>query len=418
MPRIEGPSTATPARARKAAPAKAEAATGSASAGISGDLLKLSAKAGEAGASEKTGARSSGGFFSRMKDKVSGWLGGLKDAFPKLVYGLQGLWTGGKADKFETRRIESDPDDVNDDSPSAQRAAGVQTAAHAAEEAAALAKLSPENRAAYQKVADLAASSDPISRRELQKLLLAGKAEPLLPGLAKIVDQPLASGVDRGALLSDLIGELETPEAVAQHQKGTCGATTAQIYLIRKDPAEYVRIISDLASPEGKTTLKGGKTLAREKDWAADNDGGRSTPSRLFQPAAMELGDDKYLVLGYNNTKDKANLGPIPLFGGLSNGSEVRILKQLTGEDFDNIGFNRFTRDGHWDDVKKLLADGHGPIPVSMVWNTYGDPGGHFVQIDRVESGRVYYTNPWGQQESLSEAEFKSHITGAQAPTA
>lgn len=413
MPRIDRQPTQAPERPLSP-PARPASAPASEAPKLVGDTANFLPRA-KASAAE---AEPKPGFLAGLKARLGGWLSGLQDGLPKAVYALAGLWTGGSAAKFETRKIEDDGADVNDDSPARRREAAAETEAHAGAERAALAKLPGEARRQFEAVAAKAGAADPIARRELQQLLLTGRAEAVLPGLARLAEQPLAPGVDRGALLTDVIGEIESPDRVNQHQKGTCGATTAQIYLLRKDPAEYVRVVAGLAEPAGKVRLKGGETISRPADWAADNDGGRSTPSRLFQPAAMALGNDKYVVLGYDNTKDKAELGPVPLFGGLTNGAEVRILEQLTGKDFESIGFARWNRSARWEDLKRRLDAGQGPIPVSLVWNPYGKPGGHFVQIDRVADGRVQFTNPWGQRESLSEAEFKAHITGAQAPAA
>lgn len=308
---------------------------------------------------------------------------------------------------------ENDPSDVNDPSYTDVEAAKKGLAKDAQAEAAALAKLPAADRAAYEAVrAKLGGST--LAQRGLQAMLLDGRLPgaqdvrgggTLLAHLHGLATQPLDPAVDRNSLVAETVAEVENPVRVNQHGKGTCGATTAQIMLLRQHPAEYVRIIRDLASSAGEARLAGGATLKRPADWQATNDLGRSHPSRLFQAAAMDLSVPG--VVRYDNTEDKHWLGPIPVGTGMSSGGLAKVLSNLYGSDFGSTTAWRWNREQVWADTKQRLARGEGPFPTSLTW---GDDGGHWVQVDKVADGRVFFTNPWGVEQSMAEADFFSHL--------
>lgn len=361
----------------------------------------------EAGSLAKSAGSGIGGFF-----------GGIGDEYGKLVVGASNA-------QFKTRRIENDPSDVNhpDSREVDQSRSDLET--NAPSEQAAVAKLSASDQQKYQAIADQA-QSNPMARRELQKMLLDGRLPGAkdLQGQGTLLDQlntlsteKLADGVDRKQLVNDVLGEVENPVRIDQQQKATCGATTAQILLARKHPAEYVRLINDLARPEGQAKMAGGDTLKRVDDWANANDSGRSVSSRLLQPALMnEAAGSTFPGASYNNSSDKDKELFLSVGSGMTDGGSAKINSQLEGVRFESDGFHPWNRDGNWNRLKEVLGQGKGPIPVSLQFNVNGSAFGHFVQVDKIEQGRVYYTNPWGAQESLSEEEFKSHVTGMQIP--
>lgn len=322
---------------------------------------------------------------------------------------------------FKTRVIEDDPSDVNHASPQENRSASEALKANAPAEKAALAHLSPKDRASYEAIAKTVQAHPPAARA-LQAMLIDGRLPgdkdmqgkvTLLGQLHALATNPLASGVDRGELVNAVVREVENPVRINQKQMNTCGATTAQILLTRKSPAEYVRVIGGLASPEGTVKAAGGTTLWRAADWQSTNDGDRSVSSRLLQPPLMQLGQTFPGEI-YHNAKDIGTVGPFTdsISEGLLGVGAARIFSKLLGSPYENHTFLRGTRTENWDRVKDALADGKGPIPVDMTW---GDAG-HFVQIDRIAAGQVHYTNPWGQRERMSEAEFIAHLCEAQIP--
>jgi hypothetical protein len=354
---------------------------------------------------------------------------GLKWLGPKISQGFE--WFKHKAgwlvfgvsfEDFKTRKVVDDPGDVNRPDWDEIEKAKKEIKSRAAEEKAALDKLSPEQKKQYETLAKLS-EGRPLSRWALQSLLLGGKLtgekalrgeKTLLEELDRLATQSLGDGINREEIVSDLIAEIENPVRINQQGKGTCVATTAQILLTRKHPAEYARIVADLARPVGEAKTAKGGTLKRNKDWADSSDAGRSVPSRLIQPALMDMGQMlPQPILDYDNTKDKTVLGPIPLAGGLTGGGSATINTELQNRDYDSHTFFHWNRNSKWNTVKEALAQGKGPIPCGLVWGT---GGGHQLQIDKVENGTVHYTNPWGQLETMDEAEFKAHIMNAEIP--
>lgn len=352
------------------------------------------------------------GAFGTVKEKISA-------AIPRLVdagYALMGT----DSTPFTSRDVFDDPSDVNHPTDDEVAQAREAIKAHSAAERAAHEKLGPIQQQQYEAVV-AQTQGRPTARRALQQMLIDGR----LPGekdfqgqgdalahLAKLAAQPLAKGIDRAQLVSEVLGEVENPVRIAQKSVGTCGATTAQIALVRKRPAEYVRLLSGLASPEGQAQMAGGKGLKRLEDWNSDNDGGRTVSSRLFQPAVMDFGEP---MPGdsYDNSEDKGKWGPIKWGGLWSLGS---IYTQLLDSPYKTTFMAPFNRDARFDDVVKACAEGRGPVAVSLRWNPGGGPGDHFVQVDKVENGKVTITNPWGQRERYDVEDFKRHLTSVCLP--
>lgn len=312
--------------------------------------------------------------------------------------------------------------------------------AYRSSETQALGRLSPEQRTAYDNVrAQLAGNT--TAQRALQKLLLDNRltGEPLAHGgdtlldhLQTMTQQPLAAGIDRQSWLADTLVELYKPERICQHAWNTCGATSAQILVARENPAEYARLQSGLASPEGKVDMIGGDTLKREADWNSEvspNSGAedlRTTSGKLFQSAVMELGNG-FGFVNYDATADvhkpeinifgwkiSTKIGLPGLPGGIPGLPDVgmeNILKQLTGKDYQNHMPMPWQREGTWNEVEQALADGRGPVSTVLMWQGSMP---HYVQIDRVDNDKVHFTNPHGVQQTLSKREFYDHLLQVQ----
>lgn len=413
--------TATPGR--RLTPATDPWANVAAAAGVLGrDGLAVAARVGAAAETElkarqpgllaelKTFWAAPGDWISTKWDKLTSW--GTVFAAKQILGAKHAEWTT-LADKW-------DPADVNHPDASEVTTAKAELARNKSAERSAVAALPADARAHYNAVLAQCATST-IAQRGIQKLLLDGKLPgaadlkgqgTLLAHLNTLATQPLAGGIDRGALVSEVVSEIETPERIAQKGKGTCGATTAQIILVRQNPAEYVRLIGGLSSPAGSATMVGGKPLQRALDWQADNDNGRSNPSRMFQAAVMQVGMSVPFAQ-YDNTSDEARVAGVGIHDGLMPGGLVKALTQLTGRDYDSQTAWRFNRQQVWDGAKQALAKGEKSIPVSLTW---GDDGGHFVQVDKVAQGVVTFTNPWGVVQTAKEAEFFAHLTSVMRP--
>lgn len=319
-------------------------------------------------------------------------------------------------DSEGTADVIRDAANVNDardtiDQSTRHQAAVEQLEANKALEAAQLEQLSPADRQKYEAVKQRCLdANDPVAAVALQKLLFDGKlpGEKDLKGegttldhLATLADEqtPLAEGVDRDSLVTDLVQELATPSSINQGPRGTCAPTTIAIQLAMNDPAEYARIAAGLASPEGTVTLAGGQTLTREEGTAADDQTARSTTQRLIGSAFMELanGDRDY----DNASGDGA--------GAWSDKLDV-LYEAVTGRKMSD---QRLTTDeqraGAMDIIDTQLRAG-ASVPVAVSW---GD-GYHKVLVTGTETVNgqefVKYINPWGREERIPRADFEKRL--------
>jgi hypothetical protein len=317
-----------------------------------------------------------------------------------------------------TRTVDRNPDDVNHTPAEAAEKAKKELEANKAEEQRRLEALDADTRSDYQKVADTV-NGDPTARRALQEMLIDGrldgdKGKKTLDELEKMSTGEVASGIDRNALVADTVQELEDPSSIAQHGWGTCAATIASTEVARTDPAEYARLVRGLASPEGKVTMKNGEELKREVIAEPDDDHGpaRSQSQRLLAPALMEYGNgsDDYDPRDDSNQKD---YGLFHKFNGrgLDHGQFDRVIEGLTGKKWNSHGVDHEDGAEALDKIQQH-TDGGRDIPVGLDW---GD-GGHKVLVTRVTDDRVYYVNPWGQEESMSRAEMEARIHNVSYP--
>lgn len=291
------------------------------------------------------------------------------------------------------------------------KAALEQLKANEALEAAALKKLSPTEQKQYQAVKQRCLdANDPVAALALEKLLLDGK----LPGakdlrgegttldhLAKLADEktPLAEGIDRNQLVTDLVQELATPSSINQGERGTCAPTTIAIQLAMNDPAEYARIAAGLASPDGKVTLAGGQTITREDGTASPDSTTRSVTQRLIGSAFMELanGDRDY----QNDTGDGA--------GAWSDKLDV-LYEAVTGRKMSDQRLTTDEQRARAMDIIDTQLRAGATVPVALSW---GD-GYHKVLVTGTETidGKEYvtYTNPWGREERIPREDFEKRL--------
>ncbi|MEW5743147.1 MAG: hypothetical protein AB1938_29805 [Myxococcota bacterium] len=336
------------------------------------------------------------------------------------------LLNGGPLERKDgTSVVVEDPTHVNSSrdttGPRAEEALR-QVGDNAQLEAEALAKLSPKDKARYLAVKDglLAPSEskpngDPVAALALQTMLLEGKLpgdkamggkDTLLGALAKVTTQELAEGIDRQALLADLVQEVAVPEAVAQRGRGTCVPTSIEIKLIQENPAEYVRLVSGLATPEGEVTTVGGDVLKRE-DGVLEDRTDRSVPQRLLAPALMELGNG---LADYDNEVDQHHGGPLDGKKGLTAAQADVLLESLWGHDFAfQTTASAEEKKAGTDFVLEELAAGRSVL-VALDWGT----GSHKLLVtgsetrDGVEYVRV--VNPWGREELIPRDDFEARL--------
>ncbi len=313
--------------------------------------------------------------------------------------------------------VVEDAPHVNDgkdlNGPRADEAAR-QVADNVALEGAALDTLSSKDRARYLSVkktllapADGRPQGDPVAALALQTMLLEGKLTgPLLQNLSKLNQQKLATGIDRQQLLADVVQEVAVPEAIAQRNRGTCVPTSIEIQLAQQNPAEYVRLISGLASPEGEVTTAGGDVLKREPG-VIDDGTSRTMSQKLLAPALMELGN---ALADYDNEEDEHVGGSLDGKSGLTAAQADVLLESIHGRDFafQSTSSDAEKKAGTQFVLEELKAGRD--VLVGLKWGT----GGHKVLVTGTENRDgveyVKIINPWGRQELIPLADFEASL--------
>lgn len=293
------------------------------------------------------------------------------------------------------------------------------TLALGADEQAALATLPADQRKQYEAVA---AGLDPAARAALRRMLEEGKlpgAKDLLGGgtlldnLATLATQPPGPGIDRKDVLSQAVRAVADPGNITQGNALTCGAATTQIMLARKNPAEYARILAGLSGAEGKVQLAGGNTITRQANWdRSDIPGGAN---QLMQTSFMS-----YAAGGYDAASDTRLDSPAGTDAtktgesqptthgkkGLYNGEVAFLQEGVLGQAVTEL-------EGNSDDVmKKISAQANAGKPVSVL--VEGQGGGHYVQVTKVEGGKLTYVDPRdGKEHTVEAAEFQKSVRAA-----
>lgn len=245
----------------------------------------------------------------------------------------------------------------------------------------------------------LAAFGDALLMKDSQGTRLLDSAHqlataPLMPELEK----------DRAALLTAAFTEAADPSRILQGHRGTCSATNLVATVARGNPAEFVRLLAGLASPEGRVTTLTGQTLARAPGSEKGDQSGRSVSQRLFQSAVSDFGNGGR---EYDNAHD-SNVGTFFDTAGLSPAETAKTLTALTGtphrprvvegslslfgrlvglDDADDFTFSKSP-----DDLFEDLTKQTGETFTSLQW----DKTNHSVVVTRIENGRVYFHNPMG----------------------
>jgi hypothetical protein len=187
------------------------------------------------------------------------------------------------------------------------------------------------------------------------------------------------------------VRELAVPSSITQGDF-TCGATSLQVQLAVENPAEYVRLLSGLASPSGSVELANGDRLEREPHWNADEL--RSLPSRLLQSAFMEYANGA--AWDYDPATDRSVGSLLGNRGQSGAGLEGIEMARLEGALFGrgsrvvpSPGANP-TRD----DLEAVLANLPSVVGLAFPEGTVAPVNGHAVVVTDVNDGVVTYVNP------------------------
>lgn len=302
-------------------------------------------------------------------------------------------------------------------------------------EVEAFAKLPAADQAQYRVLKEQT-RQDPHARLALQGLLIAGKltagrnadGQNLLTALGAMAKAPLAEGLDRRAMVAETLQEVATPGAISQHDKGTCAVASVQIMMAAQNPAEYARILTGLASPEGQVKLANGETLPRYPGAEQDDGSNRTAGSRLWQASLMDFGNGERT---YDAVADKTfdvGQGPGEQAGqyGLRFAELDRAVDALAGRDVplrlrpDKEGLQgNPAAEAAWrkqvGGMLTSLARGT-PVTVSLEWGG-ADAAGHIhgghqlvAKAYDPATRTVTLQNPWGKADKMSLAEFERRL--------
>ncbi|MCC6807668.1 MAG: hypothetical protein IT381_09610 [Deltaproteobacteria bacterium] len=261
------------------------------------------------------------------------------------------------------------------------------------------------------------------------------------PALVRRVE-PLTAA----AIFSTLLLEVADPDRIEQAEAGTCAVTSLQHHLAEHDPAEYVRVMTDLMSAGARVTLRGGDVVRRDDNAIVST--GRTTRSaseRVFQSAMMQAelpkrdyatdGAREGVVEEHSSLYDSLHpfwkiLAALTIIfaiifaliprrrlrePGLDDAGVTHAASQLFGRRYDTAILDGETDRLAW--LRARVPDGDfrgrgwfvGLIP-------FGNGGGHEMMIERIDyAGRppvLICRNPWGS----SPLSVRGQPIGAPAP--
>lgn len=284
--------------------------------------------------------------------------------------------------------------------------------------------LKPESQKALSCLLERGVLTQPARRGDadmLTRLERLTHPENLAPEVQN--EQIAKDGCDRTGIqtlpfVDQLVQEAADPGKIAQRLHNTCGATTVEYMLAQKDPSEFVRLASEVASPSGKVTLAGGQTVdVHDSNGARLDKTMRSDVDRMMQSAFMDASRANP-VSHYDNLTDKGGIGPI--FPGLPPWNMPGLIKQVLGEDRDFI--ERISPMGQTDvhtmlDRIEATTQNGQPVPVLTEFKGPGEADGiaplHYLAVTKVDRkhGTVTLRNPWGDwdQGSKADGEHAAH---------
>ncbi len=252
-------------------------------------------------------------------------------------------------------------------------------------------------------ILDVAAASSPKGLESLATLAQQNKLNSpdarggtLLGNLQKLATQEQAPefkgtnppDLSRQQVLDDVLRETSNPKSINQGPADTCSTTSLQYELASRNPGEYARVMAGLTGKDAKVQLAGGAELPLQIDAIEKQPRDtRSGTERLFQSAAMELGNG---ASTYDSEKDKTTDANGTTRTGLTADEARNVQRQL----FNSNGTQVFgLRETGPDVVVQNLRSLDGTRPVVLNF-TQPNGRGHAVSFDHIEGDRIFFRNP------------------------
>lgn len=243
------------------------------------------------------------------------------------------------------------------------------------------------------------------------------KGQTLLGNLAKFAAQPmntsLSGNTTKSELMESVLRDIVNPNSIDQGDAPTCTVTSMQFELVADEPAEYVRLMTDLTGPQGRAKMRGQSELMLH-DGDANVRDQRSISQTIFQTAAMEFGNGKTLDF------DPSKGGSIDAAGklvqkGLKPEQQTQVLRQLFGVNYRSELFQTEAEGAKV--LEKLRSyDARSAQNRPIILQIDQGSFNHAVTYERVADQRVYFRDPYGELRSMPEEQFKTFVVGMNAP--
>ena len=265
-------------------------------------------------------------------------------------------------------------------------------------------KLSPDARAQFDQLRKTIATYSGQARKEADRgsrvLLQRGNfrvTAALLPELLKTTQlKRMPGGWSLSAALPLMVGNtlynLAFPETINQggtdrlggSPDPTCFSASTQMLLARRFPATYVRYVNELAGTD-KLTFAGGDKIGPLTFKSTSLY--KSLESVLLQTAFDTYFNTKAIVSG--------NYRP---------GDELKVHRQVFGAARPPKSFTAGTKAQNTAALLKAFVTSGGnttrPEIINLcTGNPSGSCGNHTVVLTRITGGRVYFYNPWANEE-------------------
>jgi hypothetical protein len=211
----------------------------------------------------------------------------------------------------------------------------------------------------------------------------------------------------RSSLAGEALADIADPHRIQQGYAPTCTATSMQYEFAKERPAEYARLMRDLAV-DGRARMAGGGVLEVPVNAALSasekNSDARTASEALFQSAVMEYANG---ADDYNLAKQKSS-GARGDYRGLFPDQIRDMTAQLFGARYET---REIRDDDEARDELALIASRERPNRPVLFDISMGSFN-HNVSLESVDDKRVSYRDPTtGDITSLTRDEFISRLT-------
>ena len=264
----------------------------------------------------------------------------------------------------------------------------------------------PGDRAALLDSVRGAIGDDAPANAALERILAAGRLHEgsLLPNLATFARTPrnpellVEAGIEPELLLGQVVRHLDNPLRVQQGQgRGTCGAGVMEYLLLRRDPAELVRLVDGITREAREVTLRSGQKLVMPRSAIARDASTRVDLDRLFQSAIMNHASAMSWLFDYDNPNDDDSF-----WAAMRGDSQMAVygftslFQAILGGSFTSVTTLSRPKEEVGGLVAKAAARGE-KVPVILEFKAY-----HWVSVECLEAGKdgkpasLVLRNPWG----------------------